>query len=105
MVSQALCPGLFLGPHDVGEERQGFADAQVRYMSCNQPRCRAKRTRSARLLKPSFSNERALYVSTVLMLRSSRAAISLLLWPAAMRRTTSTSRSLRSAPDKPIPGA
>ena len=38
-----------------------------------------------RLLRPSFSIERALYVSTVLTLTSSREAISLLLWPGAIR--------------------
>ena len=54
----------------------------------------------ARLVRPSFSIDRALWVSTVLTLTSSFAAISLLLSPRAIMRRTSSSRGLRRSSSK-----
>src|ERR1019366_7990858 len=69
--------------------------------SGSQPLLAAWRTTSTRVLNPSLSIARALYVSMVFTLMASRAEISLLLYPLAIRRSTSVSRSLSSTVESP----
>ena len=73
---------------------QAVVAGAVQDFEANQPCSFAMRTMSTRERRPSFSIERALYVSTVFTLTWSWAAISLLVYPLAMSLSTTISRSL-----------
>ena len=68
-------------------------------------RCRARRRRARRASRWVFCWMCARWDSTVRTDRNSWAAISPLVWPSAIRRSTSTSRALRSSGGPPATGA
>ncbi len=70
-----------VGVRDSRRRGQGFPGEERGQSCASHPRRRAYWTTSTRLFSPSFSIERSLWVSTVLTLISSWAAISLLLNP------------------------